>query len=139
MTSRRTFGWTYNQGAKTKAAEALERSCCYAAAAAEMSRHGAEPLDDLLPAREDSQKRTRHVGNRDELAFVKSLASDDDILAGLIKQQELVDSLVKLLEISDASVNKATGLVEQLMGDNAKASQGARQEGGGGRQLEDAA
>ena len=27
---------------------------------------------------------------------------------------------MKLLEISDASVDKATGLVEQLMGDNAK-------------------
>ena len=28
--------------------------------------------------------------------------------------------MMKLLKISDASVNKATGLVEQLMGDNAK-------------------
>ena len=28
--------------------------------------------------------------------------------------------MMKLLEISDASVDKATGLVEQLMGDNAK-------------------
>ena len=28
--------------------------------------------------------------------------------------------MMKLLKISDASVNKATGLVQQLMGDNAK-------------------
>ena len=48
------------------------------------------------------------------------MAGDDNILAGLIKQQEMVDGLMKLLEISDASVEKATGLVEQLMGDNAK-------------------
>ena len=52
--------------------------------------------------------------------MLKSLAGDDDILVGLIKQQELVDDLMKLLEISNASVEKETGLVEQLMGDNAK-------------------
>ena len=54
------------------------------------------------------------------MALLKSLAGDDGILAGLIKQQELVDGLMKLLKISDASVDKATDLVEQLMGDNAK-------------------
>ena len=48
------------------------------------------------------------------------MAGDDDIFTGLIKQQELVDGLMKLLEMSDASVDKATSLVEQLMGDNAK-------------------
>ena len=48
------------------------------------------------------------------------MAGDDDILDGLIKQKELVDGLMKLLEISDASVDKATGLVEQLMADNVK-------------------
>ena len=48
------------------------------------------------------------------------MAGDDDILTGVLKQQELVDGLMKLLKISDASVEKATGLVEQLMGDNAK-------------------
>ena len=48
------------------------------------------------------------------------MAGDDDILTGLIKQQELVDGLMKLLEIGDASVDKVTGLIEQLMGDNAK-------------------
>ena len=47
-------------------------------------------------------------------------AGDDDILAGVTKQRELVDGLMKLLKISDASVDKATGLVEQLMDDNAK-------------------
>ena len=52
--------------------------------------------------------------------FLKSLAGNDDILASIIKQQELVDGLMKLLEISDALVDKATGLVAQLMGDNAK-------------------
>ncbi|WP_164230700.1 hypothetical protein, partial [Stenotrophomonas maltophilia] len=60
------------------------------------------------------------VGDRDKLAFLKSLAGDDDILAGLIKQDELIGDLMKLFEISDASVDKATGLIEQLMGDNAK-------------------
>ena len=43
------------------------------------------------------------------------MAGDDDILTGLVKQQELVDGLMKLLEISDASVDKATDFV----GDNA--------------------
>ena len=52
--------------------------------------------------------------------MLKSLAGDDDILDGLIKQQELVDGLMKLVEISDASVDKVTGLVEQCMGENAK-------------------
>ena len=120
MTGRRSLGWTYNQAAKTKAAEALERSRREAAAAAEMSRCAAEPSNELSRAREGSHKRTGRIGDRDELAFLKSFASDDDILAGLIKQQELVDGLMKLLKISDASVDKATGLVEQLMGDNAK-------------------
>ena len=52
--------------------------------------------------------------------FLKSSTGDDDILAGVTTQQELVDGLMKLLKISDASVDKATGLVEQLMDDNAK-------------------
>ena len=52
--------------------------------------------------------------------MLKSLAGDIDILAGLIKQQELVDGLMKLLDISDALVDNETGLVKQLMGDNAK-------------------
>ena len=85
-----------------------------------MSRCAAEPTNKLSRGREGSHKRTRRVGHRDELAFLKSLAGDDDILAGLIKQQELVDGLIKLLEIRDASVEKATGLVEHLMGENAK-------------------
>ena len=120
MTGRRSFGWAYNQAAKTKTAEALGRSCREAAAAAEMSRCTAEPSNELSRAREGSHKRTHRVGDHDELALLKSLAGVDDILAGLIKQQEVVDGLTKLLEIGDASVDKATGLVEQLMGDNAK-------------------
>ena len=120
MTGRRSLGWTYNQEAKTKGVEALERSRREAAAAAEMSRRTAEPSNELSRAREGSHKRTRRTSHLDELAFLKSLTGDDDILAGLIKQQELVDRLMKPLEISDASVDKVTGLVEQLMGDNAK-------------------
>lgn len=110
MTGRRSFGCAYNQAPKTKAA----------AAAVEMSQHVAKPSNKLSRAREGSHKRTRRVGDHDELALLKSLAGDNDILTGLIKQQELVDGLMKLLEINDASVDKATGLVEQLMGDNAK-------------------
>ena len=120
MSSRRRFGWAYNQAAKTKTAEALGRSCREAAAATEMSRRAVEPSNELSRAREGSHKRIRGIGHRDELAFLKSLADDDDILAGLIMQQELVDGLMKLLEIGDASVDKVTGLIEQLMGDNAK-------------------
>ena len=120
MTGRRSLGWTYNQATKTKAAKALERSRREAAAAAEMSRRAVEPSNKLSPEREGSHKRTRRIGDRDELALLKSLAGDDDILVGLIKQQELVDDLMKLLEISDGSVERATGLIEQLMGDNAK-------------------
>ena len=85
-----------------------------------MSRRATEPSNELSRAREGSHKRTRRISDHDELALLKSLANDDDILTGLIKQQELVDGLLKLLEISDASVDKATGLVEQLMGENAK-------------------
>ena len=120
MTGRRSLGWTYNQAAKTKAAEALERSRREAAAAAEMSRRAAEPSNELSRAREGSHKRIRGVGHCDEPAFLKSFVGDDDILTGVTTQQELVDGLMKLLKISDASVDKATGLVEQLMDDSAK-------------------
>ena len=120
MTDRRSLGWTYNHAAKTKAAEALERSRHEVAATAEMSRRTAQPSNELSWACEGSHKRTRHVGDHDEVALLKSLVGNDDILAGLIKQQELVDGLMKLLKDSNASVDKVTGLVEQLMGDNAK-------------------
>ena len=82
MTGRRSLGWTYNHAVKTKAAEALERSHCEAAAAAEMSRRAAEPSNELSRARGGSHKRIRGVGHRGELAFLKSFACDDDILAG---------------------------------------------------------
>ena len=52
MTGRRSFGWTYNQAAKIKAAEALERSRRKAAAVAEMSRRAAEPSNELSRARD---------------------------------------------------------------------------------------
>ena len=120
MTGRRSLGWTYNQAAKTKAAEALERTRRGAAAAAEMSRRVAEPSNKLSRACEGSHKRIRSVGHRDEPTFLNSFAGDDDILAGVTTQQELVDGLMKLLKINDASVDKETGLVEQLMSDNAK-------------------
>ena len=120
MTGRRSLGWTYNQAAKTKATEALEMSRREAAATAEMSRRAAEPSNELSRAREGSQKRIRGVGHHDEPVFLKSFAGDDDILAGVTTQQELVDGLMKLLKISDASVDKATDLIEQLMDDNAK-------------------
>ena len=70
MTGRRSFGWTYNQAAKTKAAEALERSRREAAAATEMSRRAAEPLNELSWAREGSHKRTHRVGARSRRAGV---------------------------------------------------------------------
>ena len=85
-----------------------------------MSRCATEPSNELSREREGTHKRTRRVGDRGELALLKSFAGDDDILAGVTTQQELVDGLMKLLKISDASVGKETGLVEQLMGDNAK-------------------
>ena len=92
MIGRRSFGWTYNQKAKTKATEALERSRCEAAT--EMSRRAAEPSNELSRACEGSYKRIRGVGHHDELAFLKSFTGDDDILAGVTTQQELVDGLV---------------------------------------------
>ena len=106
MIGRRSFGWTYNQKAKTKATEALERSCREAAAAAEMYRHAAEYSNKFSRASEGAHKRTRCVGDHGELALLKSLAGGDDILAGLIKQQELVDGLMKLLKISDTSLTR---------------------------------
>ena len=83
MTGRRNFGWTYNQAAKTKAAEALERSCREAATTTEISRRAAKPSNELSWAREGSHKRIRGVGHHDEPAFLKSFTSDDDILAGV--------------------------------------------------------
>ena len=136
MTGRRSLGWTYNQAAKTKAAEALERSLREAATTAEMSRRAAEPSNELSRAREGSHKRIRGVGHRDEPAFLKSFDSDNDILTGLIKQQELVVGFVKLLEINDASVENATGVTHECQ---CEAPQVGRREGGGGRRLEDAA
>ena len=120
MTGSRSLGWTYNHAAKTKAAEALERSRHEAAAATEMSQRAAEPSNELSWAREGSHKRIHNIGQCDEPAFLKSFAGDDDILASVITQQELGDRLMKLLKIIDASVDKATGLVEKLMRDNAK-------------------
>ena len=83
MTGRRILGWTYNQAAKTKAAEALERSHREAAAATEMSRRVAEPSNQLSRAHECSRKRIRDIGHRDEPTFLKSFTGDDDILAGV--------------------------------------------------------
>lgn len=85
MTGRRSFKWTYNQAAKTKAAEALERSRREAATATEMSQRAAEPSNELSQAHEGSHKRTRRVSDRDELALLKSFVGDDNILPGLIK------------------------------------------------------
>ena len=86
MTGRRSLGWTYNQAAKTKAAEALERS--RREAAAEMSGRAAEPLNELSRAHEGSHKRIRGVGHRNEPAFLKSFPGNDDIFAGVTTQQE---------------------------------------------------
>ncbi|XP_048539765.1 SH3 and multiple ankyrin repeat domains protein 1-like [Triticum urartu] len=85
-----------------------------------MSGRATEPSNELSRAREGSHKRICGVGHRDEPAFQKSFAGDDDIFAGVTTQRELVNGLMKLLKLSDASVDKATGLVEQLMDDNAK-------------------
>jgi hypothetical protein len=78
LTGRRSFGSTYNQGAKTKAAEALERSRRYMVATAKMSWRAAEPSNEISSAREGSHKHTRRVSDHDELAVMKSLASDDE-------------------------------------------------------------
>ena len=83
MTGRRSLGWTYNQAAKTKAAEALERSRREAAAAVEMSRRAAEPSNELSRAREGSHKHIRGVGHHDEPVFLKSFSGDEDILTGV--------------------------------------------------------
>ena len=94
MTGRRSFGWTYNQAAKTKVGEALEMSRheAVAPAVAEMSQRAMEPSNELSRAREGSRKRSCRVRDHDKLALLKFLPIDDDILAGLIKQQELVDA-----------------------------------------------
>ena len=86
MTGRRSLGWTYNQAAKTKAAEALERSRREAAAAAEMFRRAAEPSNEISRVREGSHKGIRGVGHRDEPAFLKSFIGDYDIPAGVTMQ-----------------------------------------------------
>ena len=83
MTGRRSLGWTYNQAAKTKAAEALERSPHEAAATTEMSRRAVEPSNELSRAREGSHKLIRDIGHCDEPAFLKFFAGNDNILAGV--------------------------------------------------------
>ena len=82
MTGRGSLRWTYNQAAKTKAAEALERSRYEATATTEMFRRVAEPSNELSRAREGSHKSSHGVGHRDEPAFLKSFAGNDDVLAG---------------------------------------------------------
>ena len=67
-----------------------------------MSGHAAEPSNELSRACEGSHKRIRGIGHRDEPVFLKSFAGNDDILAGVTTQQELVDGLMKLLKISEA-------------------------------------
>nr|XP_020152673.1 vegetative cell wall protein gp1-like [Aegilops tauschii subsp. strangulata] len=54
-----------------------------------MSRRAAEPLNELSWAREGSHKRIRGVAHRNEPAFLKSFADNDDIPAGVTAQQEL--------------------------------------------------
>ena len=51
-----------------------------------MSRRTAEPSNELSRARESSHKRIHGVVHHYELAFLKSVAGDDDILAGVIKK-----------------------------------------------------
>jgi len=87
---------------------------------AEMTCRATGPSNELSWAGEGSHKHPRRVSKLDELAGLKSLASNDDIFAGLINQQELLAGLEKLLEISDASVDKETSLIVKLMGDNVK-------------------
>ena len=70
MTGRRSFGWAYNQAAKTKATEALERSCREAEAAVEMFGRATEPSNKLSWAREGSHKCTRRIGDHDELVLL---------------------------------------------------------------------
>ena len=54
-----------------------------------MSRRAAVPSNELSRARGGSHKRIH-----DEPAFLKSFVGDDDILASITMQQELVDGLM---------------------------------------------
>jgi len=120
----------YNQGRKTKAAEATERSRRRAAkaressghtalAVAEMSGGAADAREDLL-RRGDGSHGHKHIrlgGELDDLAVFDS-STNDDMRTELDRKDAMIDDLVKLLEKSDTSVDRATSLVEKLMEEN---------------------
>jgi hypothetical protein len=119
MASKRGSGWTNNQATRTKAAERRERCRSYVVAATGMSCPIAHVSNDLSRAGDCSHKRICHGDDLSEMAVPKSLASED-MLDELIKQQEFIARLQKLLQQSDALVEKSTGLIFRAVGENEK-------------------
>lgn len=91
----------------------------YAVAASGMSCPVAQVSNHLSRAGDFSRKRIRHGDDLREMAVPKSLASDD-VLDELIKMEEFIARLQKLLQQSDASVEKSTGLIFRALGENEK-------------------
>ena len=87
------------------------------------ARRHAETSKDLSRAGDGSQERPSRGGEHAELAALESLSLDgmpDQLNKHLNKQKELTASLVRLLNKSIASENKATGKILQLQEDKAK-------------------
>ena len=119
MAGKRASGCSSNQAARTKAAERRERCRHYAVAAAGISCPVAQVSNDLSRGGESSHKRIRHGDDLGKMAVQNSLASDD-LLDELIKQQQFIARLEKLLQQSNASVEKSTGLIVRSVCENEK-------------------
>ena len=92
-------------GSRTKAAERRERCCRYAIAATGISCPVAQVSNDLSRGCDSSHKRLRHGDDLGKMAVHNSLASYD-LLDELIKQQQFIARLEKLLQQSNASMEK---------------------------------
>ena len=119
MAGKRGSGCSSNQAARTKAAERRERCRRYAVAAAGISCPVAQVSNDLSRGCDSSHKRIRHGDDLGKMAVQNSLASDD-LLDELIKQQQFIARLEKLLQQSNASVEKSTGLIVRSVCENEK-------------------
>jgi len=97
MAGKRGSGCSSNHAARTKAAERRERCRRDAVAAAGISCPVAQVSNDLSRGGESSHKRIRHGDDLGKMAVPNSLASDD-VLDELIKQQQFIARIEKLVQ-----------------------------------------
>ena len=96
MAAKRGSGCSSNHAARTKAAERRERCRRYVVAAAGISCPVAQVSNDLSRGGESSHKPILHGDDLGKMVVLNSLANDD-VLDELIKQQQFIARLEKLL------------------------------------------